>query len=44
MELYSSSSAGVVAGCTTLLIAVITFGVTVVLGCVKHHKTGDGAM
>ena len=44
LEIYSSSSAGVVAGCTTLLIAVITFGVAVVLGCVKHQKTGDGSM
>ena len=44
-EIYSSSSAGVVAGCTTLLIAVIVLGVAAVLGsCVKHHKTGDGSM
>ena len=43
-EISSSSSAGVVAGCTTLLIAVIVLGVAVVLGCVKRHKTGDGSM
>ena len=42
-EIYSSSSAGVVAGCTTLLIAVIVSGMAVILGCVKRHKTGDGS-
>ena len=43
-EICSSSSAGVVAGCAIISIAVIVLGVAVVLVCVKHHRTGDKYM
>ena len=43
-EICSSSSAGVVAGCAVISIAIIVLGVAVALVCVKHYRTGDRYM